>query len=83
MEQDADLFEDGNVEGSSDKKVCCERGIVLQEATNVEVVQTLSWAVDTVIAILKADSGRPSRFGHAFIKLHVAPTFRSLCISNS
>ena len=57
VEQHADLFEDGNVEGSIDKKVCRERGIVLQEAMNVEVGQTLSWAVDNVIRLLKTYDG--------------------------
>ena len=54
VEQHADLFEDGNVEGSIDRKVCSERGIALQEAMNVEAGQTLSWAVDIVTGFLKA-----------------------------
>lgn len=41
MEQHAHLFEDGNVEGSIDKKVCREKGIVVQESMNMEIVQTL------------------------------------------
>ena len=55
VEQHADLFEDGDVEGSIDRKVCSERGIALQEAVNVEVGQTLSWAVD--IMIIEGASG--------------------------
>lgn len=65
VEQHADLFEDGNVEGSIDKKVCSERGIVLQEEMNVEMEQTLGWAVDIVISLLKAETGQSSRFGYA------------------
>lgn len=37
VEQHADLFEDGNVEGEIDKKVCGEREIAVQEAMNVEM----------------------------------------------
>ena len=59
VEQHADLFEDGNVEGSIHRKVCSERGIALQEAMNVEVGQTLSWAVDIVIGLLKAHNEPP------------------------
>lgn len=59
-EQHADLFEEGNVEGNMDKKVCSERGISMQEAMNVEVEQTLRWAVDIVIALV----GRYAR-GHS------------------
>ena len=59
VEQHADLFEDGNVEGSIDRKACSERGIALQETMNVEVGQTLSWAVDIVISLLKTHNGRP------------------------
>lgn len=53
VEQHADLFENGNVEGEIDKKVCSERGIAVQEAMNVEMGQTLNWAVDVVISLLK------------------------------
>ena len=53
VEQHADLFEDGNVEGKVDREACGERGIALQEGMNVEVGQTLSWAVDIVIGLLK------------------------------
>lgn len=56
VEQHADLFEKANVEGSVEKKVCCERGIAVQGAINVEVGQTWSWAVDVVISLLKAHS---------------------------
>ena len=59
VEQHADLFEDGNVEGSIDRKVCSERGIAMQETMNVEVSQTLSWAVDIVISLLKRHIGGP------------------------
>lgn len=52
VEQHADLFEDGNVEGEIDKKVCSERGIAVQEAMNLEMGQTLKWAVDVVISLL-------------------------------
>ena len=62
VEQHADLFEDGNVEGSIDRKMCSERGIALQEAMNVEVGQTLSCAVDIVIGLLKAHYGPPLRW---------------------
>ena len=58
VEQHAHLFEDGNVEGSIDKKVCREKGIMLQEAMNMEIVQTLGWAVDVVISLLKANIGQ-------------------------
>ncbi len=57
VEQYADLFEEGNVEGSIDRKACSERGIVMQETMNVEVSQTLSWAVDIVISLLKRHIG--------------------------
>lgn len=63
VEQHGDLFEDGNVEGVINKKVCSERGIVLQETMNTEMLQTLSWAVDIVIGFLKADKRQPSRVG--------------------
>lgn len=59
VEQHADLFEDGNVEGRADMEVRSERGIAVQETMNVEVGQTLSWAVDVVISLLKAHIGRP------------------------
>ena len=59
VEQHADLFDDGNAEGSIDRKVCSERGIALQEAMNVEVGQTLSWAVDIVIGLLEAHKEPP------------------------
>lgn len=59
MEQHADPFEDGNVECSIDGKMCSERGIALQEAMNVEVGQTLSWAADIVIGLLKAHKEPP------------------------
>ena len=58
VEQHADLFEDGNLEGSIDRKVWSERGIALQETMNVEVGQTLSWAVDIVISLLKTHNER-------------------------
>ena len=54
VEQHADLFADGDVEGSIDRKVYSERAIALQEAMNVEVGQTLSWAVDIMIGLSKA-----------------------------
>lgn len=57
VEQHAHLFEDGNVEGSIDKKVCREKEIVVQEPMNMEIVQTLSWAVDVVISLLEANIG--------------------------
>ena len=57
VEQHADLFEDGNVEGSINRKVCSERGIALQEAMNVEMGETLSWAVDIVNGLLKLHNG--------------------------
>lgn len=53
VEQHADLFENGNVNGSVDKMTCSERGIMMQEGINVKVEQTLTWAVDTVISLLK------------------------------
>ena len=53
VEQHADLFEDGNVEGSIDREVCRSRGIAVQDRTDVELELCLSWAVDTVIDILK------------------------------
>lgn len=53
VEQHADLFENGEVEGSVDREVCRERGIVMQEGMNVEIGQTLSWAVDFLIGLLK------------------------------
>ena len=53
VEQHADLFEDGNVEGSIDRKVSSDRGIAVQDGMNVEVEQCLSWAVDNVTSILK------------------------------
>ena len=59
VEQHADLFEDGNVEGSIDRKVCSERGIALQEAMNAEMGQTLSWAVDIMIGLLKGHQEPP------------------------
>ena len=59
VEQHANLFEDGDVEGIIDEEVCGERSIAVQGAMNVEVGQTLSWAVDVVISLLKARSGRP------------------------
>lgn len=42
VEQHADFFEDGDVEGSIDRKLCSERGIVMHEGMNVEAEQTLS-----------------------------------------
>ena len=59
VEQHADLFEDGNVEGNIDRKACSERRSALQETMNVEVGQTLSWAVDIMISLLKTHDGRP------------------------
>lgn len=53
MEQHADLFEDGNVEASIDRKVCSDRGFGVQDGMNVKVEQFLSWAVDTVTSMLK------------------------------
>lgn len=53
VEQHADLFEDGNVEGRVNKEMCRSRGIAVQDGINVEVEPCLSWAVDTVIGILK------------------------------
>jgi nicotinamide/nicotinate riboside kinase len=53
VEQHGDLFEDGNVEGSIDREVCRSRGIAVQDGTNVKVEPFLSWAVDTVIGMLK------------------------------
>lgn len=58
VEQHAHLFENGNAEGRVDKKVCREKGIVLQEAMNMEIVQTLGWAVDVVISLLEANMGQ-------------------------
>ena len=52
VEQHADLFEGGNVEGRIHKRVCTERGIAVQEAMNVEVEKTLGWAVDSLISSL-------------------------------
>ena len=57
MKQHADLFENGNVEGRINRKVCSERGIASQEAMNVEVGQTLSWAVHIAIGLLGAHHG--------------------------
>lgn len=57
VEQHAHLFEDGNVEGSIDKKVCREKEIVVQESMNMEIVQTLAWAVGVVITLLEANIG--------------------------
>lgn len=54
VEQYADLYEDGDVEGSVDEKMCDERGVAVQGAMNVEVGQTLDWAVNVVIGLLKA-----------------------------
>ena len=59
VEQHADLFEYGNVSGSIDRKMCSERGIALQEAMNVEMGETLSWAVNIVISLLKAHKETP------------------------
>lgn len=53
VEQHAHLFEDGDVEGSIDGEVCRSRGIAVQDGTNVELELCLSWAVDTVIDMLK------------------------------
>lgn len=53
VEQHADLFGNGNVEGSIDREVCSSRGIAVQDGTNVELELCLGWAVDTVIDILK------------------------------
>lgn len=58
VEQHAYLFENGNAEGRINKKVCREKGIVLQEAMNMEIVQTLGWAVDVVISLLEANMGQ-------------------------
>lgn len=57
VEQHAHLFEDGNVEGSIDKKVCREKAIVVQEPMNMETVQTVGWAVDVVISLLGVNAG--------------------------
>lgn len=65
VKQHADLFEGGNVEGSSiDREACCERGIAVQEGMNVEVGQTVSWAVDVVIGLVE-DRIRDSRWDRA------------------
>lgn len=57
VEQHAHLFEDGNVEGNIDKKVCREKGIVVQELMNMEIAQTLGWGVDVVISLLETNAG--------------------------
>lgn len=50
-------FENGNVEGSINKKVCREKAIVVQEPMNMETLQTLGWAVDVLISLLEANAG--------------------------
>lgn len=52
IEQHADLFVEGNVEGNVDLVKCSERGIAIQEAMNVHVEDTLIWAVDIVLSFL-------------------------------
>lgn len=42
VEQHADLFEDGNVEGSIDRKVYSDRGTEVQDGMNEEIEQFLS-----------------------------------------
>lgn len=64
VEQHADLFEDGNVEGGIDREVCRSRGIAVQDGMNVEVEPSLSWAVNTVIGILKTHMLRNSQTIH-------------------
>jgi nicotinamide/nicotinate riboside kinase len=59
VEQHADLFEDGNVEGGIDSKVCSERGIAVQEGMNMEMAHTLTWAMDTILSLLKKRTTRP------------------------
>ena len=53
VEQHADLFEGGNVEGDIDSNLCNARGISVQTETNSGGEQTLIWAVDTLISLLK------------------------------
>lgn len=53
VERHADFFEDGNVEGCIDRKVCRSREIAVQDGTNVKTESCLNWAVDIVIDILK------------------------------
>lgn len=60
VQQHADLFEDGNVEGNMNGKMCSERGIAMQGGMNMELGQTLNWAVDNIISLLKIHTGRPN-----------------------
>ncbi|KAL9617192.1 MAG: hypothetical protein Q9160_007997 [Pyrenula sp. 1 TL-2023] len=53
VEQHAELFENGNVEGITNGATCRARQIVVQETMNVEVEQTLTWAVDEVTSLLR------------------------------
>ena len=53
VEQHADLFETGNVEGVIDSNVCTEREIVVQDGVNVDPEMTLDWAAGRLISSLE------------------------------
>ena len=53
VEQHKDLFEGGDVEGKVNEEICREREIVMQEDMNVQVEDTLVWAVDALIRMLR------------------------------
>lgn len=59
VKQHADLFENSDVEGNIDRKLWSEWGIAMQEGMNIEVSQTLSWAVDYIISLLKMRTEKP------------------------
>lgn len=54
MEQQRVLFQESNVKGSVHEDKCRELEINVQDGMDVDVEQTLQWAVDRIMKSLKA-----------------------------